>query len=90
MTDTTTPFDGQWLRDARQRVGLTQQQAAESIGLMNSTIIVACELGSCVPPKEYRHRYADVIGVEPRIFDARIRAQIGRRIAQARTARQRL
>jgi transcriptional regulator with XRE-family HTH domain len=59
---------GQWLRELRQRRGLSQRELAEMVGAGNYTFISQLEHGrGRIPPDRYLP-WAGALGVEPSEF----------------------
>jgi transcriptional regulator with XRE-family HTH domain len=63
---------GCWLRELREKRGLSQRQLAERVGAEYYTFISQLESGrGRIPPDRYR-LWSDALGVEPREFVLRI------------------
>jgi transcriptional regulator with XRE-family HTH domain len=63
---------GRWLRELRERRGLSQRELAQSVGAEYYTFISQLERGrGRVPPERYLH-WAHALGVEPREFVLRL------------------
>src|SRR5262249_15589560 len=59
---------GAWLRELREKRGLSQRGLAERVGAKHYTIISQVEHGSgCIPPDRYLV-WAETLGVQPREF----------------------
>lgn len=59
---------GRFLRDARVKAGLTQQQVARALGLDYYTMISQIELGKTRVPPDKLQRMAEVLGCDRRDF----------------------
>ena len=64
---------GRWLRELREKRGLSQHQLAEIVGAEDYSLISRLENGhrGHIPPDRYLH-WAYALGVEPRIFVRRL------------------
>ena len=59
---------GLWLKELREKRGLSQRQMAEKVGANYYTFISQLELGrGRIPPDRYL-MWAEVLGVEPKLF----------------------
>lgn len=59
---------GHWLRELREKRGLTQRALAQKVGAEYHTLISQIESGrGRIPPEGYLD-WADALGVEPRSF----------------------
>ncbi|MBO1076889.1 helix-turn-helix domain-containing protein [Roseomonas marmotae] len=59
---------GEWLREQRERAGLSQRQLAQMIGVDYYTFISQVESGrGRIPPDRYI-AWAGAIGAEPKVF----------------------
>ena len=59
---------GLWLKELREKRGLSQRQMAEKVGANYYTFISQLELGrGRIPPDRYLV-WAEVLGVEPKLF----------------------
>ncbi|HUN44748.1 MAG TPA: helix-turn-helix transcriptional regulator, partial [Acetobacteraceae bacterium] len=59
---------GRWLREQRERAGLSQRQLAERVGAEYYTFISQLETGrGRIPPDRYRV-WAEALGLQPRSF----------------------
>jgi transcriptional regulator with XRE-family HTH domain len=59
---------GAWLRDLRERRGLSQRQLADAVGLEYYTFVSQLETGrGRIPPDRYVV-WANALGVEPKWF----------------------
>lgn len=59
---------GRWLKEQRERCGLTQRQLAELVGVEYYTFVSQLEVGrGRIPPDRYE-RWAQALGLEPALF----------------------
>jgi len=59
---------GRWLRELRERRGLSQRDLAKRVGADNHTFISQLEHGRCRIPQRRYLAWAHALGVEPRKF----------------------
>ena len=59
---------GHWLRDLREKRGLTQRALAQKLGVKCQTLISQIESGRGRVPQEDYLDWADALGVEPCSF----------------------
>ena len=59
---------GRWLKQARERAGLTQAELAERVGLRYYTFVSQVESGQGRVPIETQGLWAHALGVEPSAF----------------------
>nr|WP_294567181.1 helix-turn-helix transcriptional regulator [uncultured Rhodopila sp.] len=59
---------GRWLKEQRERAGLSQRQLAERVGADYYTFISQLETGrGRIPPDRYQD-WAQALGIPPRLF----------------------
>ncbi|MBC9206824.1 helix-turn-helix transcriptional regulator [Roseomonas aerophila] len=63
---------GRWLQGLRAKVGLTQRQLAELVGMDGCSGISAIETGRNSLPPDRMLAFADALEVEPRLFTAKV------------------
>ena len=59
---------GRWLRELREKRGLTQRELAQKVGIEYYTIVAQLENGRGFIPLERYLVWADALGVEPHDF----------------------
>ena len=59
---------GAYVRDLREKRGMTQADLAKAVGMTYYTAISAIEVGRNVVPPERYHAFAEALGVNPRTF----------------------
>jgi transcriptional regulator with XRE-family HTH domain len=63
---------GHWLRQLREKRGLSQRELADKVGAEIYTLIAQLEQGrGRIPPDRYR-LWADALQIEPRVFFRRL------------------
>jgi transcriptional regulator with XRE-family HTH domain len=68
LTKTLRQDAGRWLKQARERTGLTQAELAERVGLRYYTFVSQVESGQGRVPIETQGVWALALGVEPSLF----------------------
>lgn len=63
---------GQWLKGAREAVGLTQAELAERVGLRYYTFVSQVESGLGRVPIDQQAAWAETLGINPRDFATRL------------------
>src|SRR5262245_20528473 len=67
---------GLWLRELRERRGLSQREVADAVGVEVYTVISQLEHGHGVIPQHRYPMFAEVLGIEPREFERRLNVLI--------------
>ncbi len=65
---------GQWLRELRERRGLSQRELASRVGAEFYTVIAQFESGRGRIPPEHYPAWADALGMEPDEFVRKLRS----------------
>src|SRR5215510_3926879 len=67
---------GLWLRELRERRGLSQREVADAVGIEVYTVISQLEHGRGVIPQDRSPMFAEALGIEPREFERRLNVLI--------------